>query len=121
MGTCHNKLYDSLATNIARTCRGVGDSGMAYQVGTLFDGVDDLHARGILQVVYMRDFPVTWSANLYSIESGSQIYNLFFGEFSASHGNTVDDKQCFSPLNGQSVKENHLDFRGHATGKCPGF
>ena len=32
---------------------------------------DDLHSRGILQVIHMRDCPVTWSASLYSIGLGS--------------------------------------------------
>ena len=97
----------------------MGDSGQAYQVDTLFGGADDLHARGILQVVYMRDCPVTWSASLYSIGQGSQVYGSFFGEFLASHGDIIDDEHCFSSINGRSVREDHPDFRGHATAKRP--
>ena len=33
-----------------------------------------------------------------------------------SHGNTIDDEHCFSFSNGQLVKEDHPDFKGHATG-----
>ena len=32
-----------------------------------------------------------------------------------SHGNTIDDEHCFSSSYGQSVREDHPDFRGHAT------
>ena len=99
----------------------MGDGGLAYQVGTLFSGAYDFHAGRILQVVYMRDCPVTWNVSLYSIRSGSQVYGSFLGEFPVSHGNTVDDEHCFSSSDGRSVKEDHPDFRGHATGMLPGF
>ena len=99
--------------------RGVGDSGSAYQVCTLFGNADDLHVGGILQVVYTRDCSVTRSASLYGIEPGSQVYGSFLGEFPMSHGNTVDEEHCFSSLDGRSVKEDHLGFRGHAMGMHP--
>ena len=99
----------------------MGDSGSAYQVGTLFSGADDFYAGGILQVVYMRDCPVTWNVSLYSIRPGSQVYYSFLGDFLVSHGNTVDDEHCFSSSDGQSVKEDHPNFRGHAMGMLPGF
>ena len=35
-----------------------------------------------------------------------------------SHGNTVDDKHNFSSPNEQSVREDHPNIRGHATGMC---
>ena len=99
----------------------MGDSGLAYQIGTLFSDVDDLHAGGILQVVYTRDCSVTWSASLYSIRPGTQVYGSFLGEFPMSHGNTVDDEHCISSSKGRSVREDHLDFRGHAMSMRPGF
>ena len=37
------------------------------------------------------------------------------------HGNTVDDEHYFSSSDGQSVREDHPDFRGHATGMRPRF
>ena len=83
--------------------------------------MDDLHARGILQVVYTRDCPVTWSASLYGIGPGSQVYGSFLGEFLVSHRNTVDDEHCFSSLEGQLVRDDHPYFRGHATGMRPRF
>ena len=64
----------------------------------------------------MRDRSVAWNANLYCIGSGSQVYGSFFGEFLESHGNAVDDEHCFSCIDRRSVKEDHPDFRGHATG-----
>ena len=99
----------------------MGESGPAYQVGTLFSSADDLHAGGILKVVYTRDCPVTWSVSLYSIGPGSQAYNSFLGEFPVSHENMVDDEHFFSSSDGWSVKENHPEFRGHAIGMCLGF
>ena len=99
----------------------MGDSGPAYQVSTLFGSANDLHTGGILQVLYTRDCLVTWNASLYSIEPGSQVYSSFLGEFPASHGNTVDDRHCFSSSDGRLVREDHPDFRGHATGMRPGF
>ena len=99
----------------------MGDSGSTYQIGTLFGGADELHSGRILQVVYTRDCLITWSASLYSIGLGSQVYGLFLGEFPASHGNIVDDEHCFSSLDEWFVKEDHPDFRAHATGMRPGF
>ena len=99
----------------------MGDSGLTYQIDTLFRVADDLHVRGILQVVYTRDCPVTWSASLYSIRPGSQVYSSFLGEFLASQGNIVDDEHCFSSSDGRLVREEHPDFRGYAMGMRPGF
>ena len=45
----------------------------------------------------------------------------FLGEFLSSHGNTVDDDQCFSSSYGRSVRDDHPDFRGHVTGTHLGF
>ena len=36
-----------------------------------------------------------------------------------SHRDTVDDEHCFSSSDGRSVREDHPDFRGHATGMRP--
>ena len=86
-----------------------------------FSGADDLYAGGILQVVYTRDCLVTWSAGLYSIGLGSQVYGSFLGEFLGSHRNTVDDEHFFSSSDGWSVREDHPNFRGHAMGIRPRF
>ena len=48
----------------------------------------------------MVDYPVTWGTGIYSIESGSQVYEPFLEEFPTSHGDTIDDEQCFSSPNG---------------------
>ena len=37
-----------------------------------------------------------------------------------SHGDTVDDEHNFSSPDRQSVREDHPDVRGHATGMRPG-
>ena len=96
----------------------MGDYGLAHEVGTLFGYTDNLHSIRILQVTHMRDCPVTWSASLYSIGPGSQVYSLFFGELPASHGDTVDVEHYFSSPDRRSVKEVHPNVRGHATGMC---
>ena len=41
-------------------------------------------------------------------------------EFPASHGDTIDDAHNFSSPDGQLVREDHPDIRGHATGMLPG-
>ena len=64
--------------------------------------------------VHIGDCPVAWDTSIYSIESGSQVYDPFLEEFLASHGDTVDDEHKFSSLDGQSVGEDHQDFKGHA-------
>ena len=56
----------------------------------------------------MRDCPVTWIANIYSIRSGSQVYSSFLGELLTSHGDTVDDEHHFSSPNGWSVRKDML-------------
>ena len=81
--------------------------------------MDDLHSGGILQVVRMGYYPVTWSASIYCIGLGSQVYESFLEEFPTSHGDTVDDEHCFSSTDGRLVKEDHPNFKGHATGMHP--
>ena len=39
-------------------------------------------------------------------------------EFPVSHRDTVDDEHCFSSSDGQSVGEDHPDFRIRAKGMC---
>ena len=36
-----------------------------------------------------------------------------------SHWDMVDDEHIISSSDGQLVREDHLDVRGHATGMCP--
>ena len=43
----------------------------------------------------------------------------FLGEFPESHWDTVDDEHSFSSSNGRSVREDHPNVKGHATGMCP--
>ena len=45
----------------------MSDSRPAQEVGAFFGRADDLHTEGILPVVYMRDFPITWSASIHSV------------------------------------------------------
>ena len=48
-----------------------------------------------------------------------QVYGSCLEEFLASHGDTIDDKHNFSSLDERSVREDHPNFRGHATGMRP--
>ena len=82
----------------------MGDLRPAHQVSTLSGYANDLHFGGTLQIIYMRDRPVTWSTNLYRIGPGSQVYNSLLGEFPMSHGDTIGNE--------------HLP--GHATRMRPG-
>ena len=49
-----------------------------------------------MQVVHTRDCTVAWSASLYSVRSGSQVYSSILEEFPESHGDIVEDDYCFS-------------------------
>ena len=89
-------------------------------MGTFSSGADDLHTRGILPVVYLRDCPATWSISVHSIGQGSQVYDTLLEEFPKGHGDIVDDKHCVSSADRWSVEEDHTCFRGHATSMRPG-
>ena len=67
MGARHDGFCDPLATDTARTCCGMGDSGSAHKVGTFSSRADDLHIGEILPVVHSRDSPATWSPNIHSV------------------------------------------------------
>ena len=69
--------------------------------------------------MFIRDSLVTWSTSIHSIGSGLQVYGSFLGEFPAIHGDTVDDDHNFSSLDGWSVREDHIDFRGHVASMRP--
>ena len=69
--------------------------------------------------MYTRDSLVTWSTSIHSIGSGLQVYDSFLGEFPAIHRDTVDDDHNFSSLDGWSVREDHIDFRGHVESMRP--
>ena len=99
----------------------MGDSGPAHQVGTLLGSADNLHIGGILQVIYARDCPVTWSTSVHSIGQGSQVHGTLFEEFPEGHGDVVDDEYCVSSIDGWSVGEDHAGLRGHVASMCPGF
>ena len=79
----------------------MGDIGPAHQVSTFSGSADDFHTGGILQVIHMRDRLVTWSANLYRIRPGSQVYGSLLEEFPESHGNTVDDEHSHKQTTSQ--------------------
>ena len=72
--------------------------------------MDDLHIGGILQVIHTRDRPVTWSASLYHIRLGSQVYDSLLEEFLDSHVNTIDDEHFFSSTDKGPVREDHTGF-----------
>ena len=79
----------------------MGDRGLAHSVSTLSSRTDDLHSGEILQIIHTRDYPIAWSAILYSIEPRSHVYGSFFGKFLESHEDTVDKENHFSSPNGR--------------------
>ena len=91
----------------------MGYSGPTHQVDTFFGRTDDLHTGGILQVVYMGDSMVAWSANLHSIGSGSSVYDSVLEEFPEGHGDTTVDEYRFSSLDEWSIRADYSDFRRH--------
>ena len=66
----------------------------------------------------MRDCQVTWSASLYLIRPGSQVFDSLLEEFPESHGDTFGDEHSFSSSDEGSIREDDLDVRGHAMGMC---
>ena len=87
----------------------MGDSGLTHKVGTFSSCADDLHTGGILQAVYTRDSPATWSVSLYCIGQRSQVYGSLLEELPEGHGYTIDDETTFHPqTNGQSEKTIHV-------------
>ena len=98
----------------------MGDSGSTHQVDPFSSRADDLHTRGILQVVYTRDSTVARSASLHNIGSGSSVYGSVLEKFPKGHGDTAVDEYRFSSSNGWSIRADHSDFRGHATSMRPG-
>ena len=65
-------------------------------MSTFSSHANDLHFGGILQTIHARDFLVTWSASIHSIEPGSEVYSTFLEEFPKGDGNTIDDEHRFS-------------------------
>ena len=98
----------------------MGYSGPTHQVGPFSGRADDLHTRGILQVVYTGDSTVAWSASLHSIGSGSSVSGSVMEEFPEGHGDTAFNEYRFSSLDGWSIRADYSDFRGHAASMHPG-
>ena len=67
--------------------------------------------------LYMRE--IIWLHGVPVSIVSDQDPDSFLEEFPTSHGDTVDDEHRFSSLEGQSVEEDHPDFRRHATSMCP--
>ena len=67
-----------------------------FVVGTFPGHADDLHTRGILQVVYTGDSMVAWSSSLHSIGLGSSVYGSVLEEFPEGHGDIDFDEYRFS-------------------------
>ena len=70
-------------------------------------------------MVCSRDCPAIWSISVHSIGHGSKVYGTLLEEFPEGHGDVVDDEHHFSSTNRWSVREDHTDFKGHATSMCP--
>ena len=98
----------------------MGYSGPTHQVGTFSGRADDLHTGGILLVVYTEDSTVAWSSSLYSIGSGSSIYDSVLEEFLEGHGDAAFNEYRFSSSDRWSIRADYSDFRGHATSMRPG-
>ena len=97
----------------------MGYSGPTHQVGTIYGHADNLHTRGILQVVHTGDSTVAWSASFHSIESRSSVYGSILEEFPEGHGDTAVDEYRFSSSDGWSMRVDYSDFRGHAASMRP--
>ena len=67
VGARNNGFCDLLATDAVEARRGMGDSGLAHEVGTFSSSVNDLHIGEILPVVHSRDRLSTWSTSIHSV------------------------------------------------------
>ena len=67
VGARHDGFCDPLSTDTARTGCGMGDSGLAHEVGIFSSRVNGLHIGEILPIVYSRDRPATWSTSIRSV------------------------------------------------------
>ena len=97
----------------------MGDSRLAYEVGTFSSRVDDIHIGGVLAVVYPRGHPITWSTSIYNVEQRPEIYDTLLEEFPKDYGDVADDEYHFPPSDRWSVGEDHTDFRGHVASIRP--
>ena len=66
VGACHNGFCDPLVRDTKKACCSMGDSGLAHEVGTFSSHVD-YHTRGVLPVVYLRDYSATRNSSIYSV------------------------------------------------------
>ena len=81
----------------------MGYSGPTHQVGTFSGRADDLHTRGILQVVYTGDSTVAWSSSLHSIGSDPRFTAPFWKSFQKAMGTQLSMTTAFHPqTDGQS-------------------
>ena len=107
VGTCHNGLCNSLATDGTEARCSMGDSELTHKVGTFLICADDLHIARILQAIYTSDSPATWSASLYCIRQRSQVYGSLLEELPEGHWNAVDNEYCILSTDGWSVGDDH--------------
>ena len=59
----------------------------------------------------------------FTLEELCQLYiceTVRLEEFPKGHGDTVDDEHNISSLDRWSVRDDHIDFRGHAASMRPG-
>ena len=120
VGAYHDGFCDPLATDIAGTRCGMGDSGPAHEVGSFSSRTDDLHIGEILPIVHSRDSSATWSTSIHSVGQRPEVYGALLEEFSKGHGHTADHEYNFLPIDRFSVREDHIGIRGHATSMRPG-
>ena len=72
-----------------------------------------------MSIIYSSNCQVTWSASLYRLGQGSQIYVTLLEELPEDQGDTVDDEHHLSSTDRWLVGEDHTGFRGHAASMCP--
>ena len=101
----------------------MGDSGSTHQVGTFSSSADDLHTGGILQVIYTRDCPVTWSTSFHRIGQGYSVHDTLLKSFqkamgmqltmsTAFHTQTNDQLERTIQVLEDMLRARVLDFKG---------
>ena len=92
----------------------MGDSRPTHEVGTFLSRVGDLHSKGILSVVYLRDCPATWSASIHSVGHRPKVFDALLEEFPKGYGDTTAHEYSLPPTDRRLVGEEHTGVRGHA-------
>ena len=98
----------------------MGDSRPTHEVGTFSSRADDLHTRGIIPFIYLRDRLATLSANIHSVGHRPKVCGILLDEFPKGYGDAIDDEHRLPPTDIRSIGDDHTGVKRHAKSIRPG-